>query len=317
MLSVAPCRADPCARLDSKTVTRVAFVGLGAMGLPMAQNLVKAGLTVVGCDLRAERSQALVRSGGRAAGSPAEASAEAEVAVVMPFDGDQLHEALLGSSGVLERLPSGGLVIGMATAGPGAVREIAAAVVARGHAYVDAPVTGGVHGAETGELTIITAGAEAALDRARPVLEPMSGRVYDVGRQPGDAQFVKLLNQLLVGVHVVAATEAMALAAARGVDAEVVYRVLCDGFGRSEVFATRVRQALDNELETGGTLRIFQKDLRLALQAADEAGVPVFALASAFQTVQLAEGLAPGELEDAGLIARAMQLARRGAAQDT
>ena len=286
------------------------------MGLPMAQNLVKAGLEVVGSDLRPERGQALAQTGGRAAQSPADAAAGAEVALVMPFDGDQLRQALLGSDGVLARLPARGLVIGLATAGPGAVLEVAEAVAARGHAYVDAPVTGGVHGAEAGTLTIMAAGPQPALDDAMPILEHMSGRVYRVGSQPGDAQFVKLLNQLLVGVHVVAATEVMALAGARGVDPEVVYRVLCDGFGRSDVFATRVRQALDGELETGGTLRIFQKDLRLALQVADESGVPVFALASAFQTVQLAEGLAPG-IEDAGLIARAMELARlrRGPAQ--
>ena len=292
------------------TRTTVAFVGLGAMGLPMAQNLVKAGLEVVGVDLRPERAQALVSSGGRAAGSPADAATEAQVAIVIPFDGDQLRQALLGSSGVLERLPSGGLVIGMATAGPRAAREIAEAVTAQGQAYVDAPVTGGVYGAEAGQLTIMASGPDSALDRAMPVLEPMAAKVYRVGSQPGDAQFVKLLNQLLVGVHLVAATEAMALAATRGVDPEVVYKVLCDGFGRSEVFATRVRQALDGNLATGGTLRIFQKDLRLGLQAADEAGVPVYALATAFQTVQLAEALAP-ELEDAGLIARAMELASR------
>jgi 3-hydroxyisobutyrate dehydrogenase len=198
----------------------------------------------------------------------------------------------------------------MATAGPRFAKEVGEAVTAHGHAYVDAPVTGGVHGAEAGQLTIMASGPDAALDRAMPVLEPMGGKVYRVGSEPGDAQFVKLLNQLLVGVHVVASAEAMALAASRGVDPEVVYKVLCDGFGRSEVFATRVRQALDANLETGGTLRIFQKDLRLGLQAADEAGVPVFALASAFQVVQLAAALSP-ELEDAGLIARAMQLPRQ------
>jgi 3-hydroxyisobutyrate dehydrogenase len=280
------------------------------MGLPMAQNLIKAGLEVVGVDLRPERGQALVDAGAQTAASPAEAANGADIAIVIPFDGDQLRQALLGPSGVLERLPAGGLVIGMATTGPGPVKDVAEAVTARGHAYVDAPVTGGVYGAEAGQLTIMVSGTEAALDRAMPVLEPMAGKVYRVGSAPGDAQFVKLLNQLLVGVHVVASAEAMALAASRGVDPEVVYKVLCDGFGRSEVFATRVRQALDANLATGGTLRIFQKDLRLGLEAADEAGVPVFALASAFQVVQFAAGLAP-ELEDAGLIARAMDLARK------
>jgi L-threonate 2-dehydrogenase len=291
-------------------VTRVAFVGLGAMGLPMAQNLLKAGHEVVGVDLRPERAEALTSGGGRAAASPAEAAAQAEVAIVIPFDGDQLRKALLGPDGVLDRLPSGGLVIGMATAGPGPVTQVAGEVTSHGHAYVDAPVTGGVYGAEAGQLTIMASAPDTVLDRAMPILEPMAGKVYRVGNQPGDAQFVKLLNQLLVGVHVVASAEAMALAASRGVDPEVVYKVLCDGFGRSEVFATRVRQALDGALETGGTLRIFQKDLRLALQAADEAGVPAFTLASAFQVVQLAEGLS-ANLEDAGLIARAMQLARQ------
>jgi 3-hydroxyisobutyrate dehydrogenase len=278
------------------------------MGLPMARNLVKAGLEVVGVDLRPERAQQLASSGGKAAGSPAEAAQQAEVAVVIPFDGDQLRQALLGPDGVLESLPAAGLVIGMATVGPRPVKEVAEAVTARGHAYIDAPVTGGVYGAEAGQLTIMASAPEAALDRAMPVLEPMGGKVYRVGSEPGDGQFVKLLNQLLVGVHVVASAEAMALAASRGVDPEVVYKVLCDGFGRSDVFATRVRQALDGQLQTGGTLRIFQKDLRLGLQAADEAGVPVFALATAFQIVQLAEGLSP-ELEDAGLIARAMHIA--------
>jgi L-threonate 2-dehydrogenase len=276
----------------------------------MAHNLVKGGFEVVGADPRGERGEALARMGGQAAPSPAAAAADAEVAIVIPFDGDQLRAALLGPEGVLERLPRGSLVIGMATAGPRSVREVARAVAERGHGYVDAPVTGGVTGAEAGTLTIMASGSESDLDRATPVLEPMSGRLYRVGGEPGDAQFVKLLNQLLVGVHVVASTEAMALASAQGIDPEIVYRVLCDGFGRSEVFATRVRQALDGQLETGGTLRIFQKDLRLALEAADQAGVPVFALASAFQTVQLAEALAPGG-EDAGLIARAIQLARQ------
>jgi 3-hydroxyisobutyrate dehydrogenase len=280
------------------------------MGLPMACNLVEAGHEVAGVDLRPERGQALASNGGRAAASPAEAAADAEIAIVIPFDGDQLRQALLGPNGVLERLPAGGVVIGMATAGPRAVQEVAEAVTHKGHAYVDAPVTGGVYGAEAGQLTIMASGSEAALDRVMPVLQPMAGKVYRVGAQPGDAQFVKLLNQLLVGVHVVASAEAMALAGARGVDPEVVYKVLCDGFGRSEVFATRVRQALDHNLQTGGTLKIFQKDLRLALQAADESGVPAFTLANAFQIVQLAQSLEP-DLEDAGLIARAMDVARR------
>ena len=290
---------------------RVAFVGLGAMGLPMARNLVRGGLDVAGFDPRQQAVQALAQAGGQAADSAHAAADGADVALVIPLNAAQVRQAVLEPGGVLDGLAPGGTVVVMATIGPPAMREIAQAVQARGGQVVDAPVTGGAQGAEAGQLTIIAAAPDAVLDGVRPVLEPMSRVVHHVGREPGQGQFVKLLNQLLVGVHIVASSEVAAITAAAGVDLARVYDVLCDGFGRSEVFAARVKSVLDGDLVTGGSLEIFLKDLPLALDAAADLNVPAFTLASALQVVRLASrSLEPGA-DDAALIAWAADVARR------
>lgn len=288
---------------------RVAFLGLGQMGLPMAGNLVEAGFDVRGYDPRRDRSDQLAMAGGRAASSASEAAASAETAVVIPFDGAQCREALLGQDGALEALTPGGLVVVMATIGPPAMRDLAARVAERGFAVVDAPVTGGTHGAAGGSLTIIAAGAAEALDRADPVFDPLSGVVYRVGSEPGAGQFVKLINQLLVGVHVAATAEALALGAAAGVDLHQLYEVLCHGFGRSDVFVNRAKRVLDGDLHSGGSVAIFRKDLSLVMEAAHERGVPAFAAASALQFVQLGGALGHKDDDDASLIAALMDLA--------
>jgi 3-hydroxyisobutyrate dehydrogenase-like beta-hydroxyacid dehydrogenase len=282
---------------------RVAFIGLGAMGLPMASNVARAGLDVVGFDVRQEPLQRLVQAGGKAAHSAHEAAAEADVAIVIPLNAQQVGDALFGPDGVLDGLSRGGTVVVMATIGAQAVREIAASLRERGYACVDAPVTGGAQGAEAGKLTIIAAAADDVLEHVRPVLQPMSRVIHHVGTEPGQGQFVKLLNQLLVGVHIVASSEVVAIAAAAGFPLEKAYDVLCDGFGRSEVFAARVKSVVDGNLKTGGSLGIFLKDLPLAQETASELGVPTFTLASALQYVRLAARALGPSADDAELIA--------------
>jgi L-threonate 2-dehydrogenase len=289
----------------------VAFLGLGQMGLPMATNLVKAGVSVHGYDPRPERVAQLVEMGGAGAGSAAEAAAAADTVIAIPFDGAQCRAALLGDRGAVESLAPGGLVIVMATIGRASIQDLAADVAGRGFLLVDAPVTGGAHGARAGTLTIIASGAPDALDRAAPIFEPMSGAVYRVGSEPGAGQFVKLLNQLLVGVHVVATAETLAMGAAAGVDLEQAYEVLCHGFGRSDVFVHRARAVLDGKLETGGSVAIFLKDMALVVQAANSLGVPVFAAASAQQFVELGAALGHTAEDDATLIQMLVDLARR------
>lgn len=290
-------------------IGRVAFIGLGAMGLPMAKNLLKAGLAVTGHDPRPEPAAALAAAGGQAAPSAEAAAAGAEAVLLIPFDAGQLREALLAPTGALASLPAGAPVVAMATIGPAAAREVAGVVASRGFAYVDAPVTGGVARAEAGTLAIIASGAAAALDRAAPILAPL-GTTYRVGDAPGVAQLVKLVNQLLVFVHLAVTGEAMAMGRAAGVDLRQLYEVLSHGAGRSEIFASRARAALDGT-PTGGSLPIALKDFPLVLEAARELGVPLVTGAAAFQLVQVARALGHGDAEDTALVTMLMDWAAR------
>jgi 3-hydroxyisobutyrate dehydrogenase-like beta-hydroxyacid dehydrogenase len=298
-------------------VRRVAFVGLGEMGLPMASRLIGAGFQVRGVDVRRERTELLVAAGGQSAESPREAAEDADAVVLIPFDGAQLEATLLGDDGALGTLATGSPVLAMATVGPRTMRAIASQVERRGgYDFVDAPVTGGAARASAGDLTAIAAGSPRAIERARPLLDAMCSKVFHVGAGPGAAQVVKLINQLLVGIHLAATAEAFALASAAGVDAEQLYQVLTSGFARSEVLTSRVAAVLDGSLRTGGALGIYLKDLPLVLELGRELGVPLFTGSAAFNTVQLGAELGHAERDDAALIALLMQLASRTSAQE-
>ena len=292
----------------------VAFVGLGEMGLPMATRLIGAGFQVRGVDLRQARTDLLLAAGGRAAESPREAAEGADAVVLIPFDGAQLEAALLGGDGALRTLPTGSLVLAMATIGPRAMRAIASKVERCGaYDFVDAPVTGGAARASAGELTAIAAGSSQAIERARPLLEAMCSKVFAVGTEPGAAQVVKLINQLLVGIHLAATAEAFALASAAGVDAEQLYQVLTSGFARSEILVSRAAAVLDGSLRTGGAMGIYLKDLPLVLEMARELRVPLFTGGAAFNLVQLGAELGQADRDDAALIDLLMHLASRDA----
>jgi len=282
---------------------RIAFFGLGAMGLPMASNLAEAGFDVAGFDVRPERAALLAERGGIAARTPAEAAAGADALVAIPFDADQIRASLWGLDGALETLPPGRLVLLMSTIGPRAMRGLADDLVARGHHVVDAPVTGGATGAAAGSLTVIAAGAPADLDAADPILRPMAGQIFRVGGEPGQGQMIKLVNQLLVGTHLAAAAEAMALAAAAGADIQQVFDLLKTGAGRSEILVSRVGALLDGSFETGATLRVFTaKDIPLVLEAGRELGVPMITASAALQTMQLGCAFGLEDASDAHLI---------------
>jgi 3-hydroxyisobutyrate dehydrogenase len=282
---------------------RVAFLGLGAMGLPMAANLAEAGYLVAGSDVVSAQGASLAERGGQAAAPPAEAAQGAEAVVAIPFDAAQTRDCLLGAGGAFETLPAGSLVILMSTIGPRAMRELAADIQQRGYRVVDAPVTGGAARAIDGTLTVIGAGAPADLDAAEPILMPMSGQRFRVGTEPGQGQMVKMVNQLLVGTHLAAAAEAMALARAAGTDLQQVYDLLITGQARSEMLVSRARAFLSGEMNTGASLRIFTtKDMPLVLDAGREFHVPMMTASAAFQTMQLGSAFGIDDLTDADLI---------------
>jgi putative dehydrogenase len=288
----------------------VGFVGLGEMGLPMATRLIQAGFDVAGYDPRADRIERLVAAGGRSATSAADAAESADAMVLIPFDGAQLQDALLGGDGALKSLAAGSLILAMATVGPPTMRAIAAKVADAGvYNFVDSPVTGGAARAIAGDLTAIAAGSPAAIQKAMPLLEAMCSKVFPVGTAPGAAQTTKLINQLLVGTHLAATAEAFALGTAAGVDPRQLYEVLSSGFARSEVLVSRVAAVLDGSLQTGGAMGIYLKDLPLVLDLGRELHVPLFVGNAAFSLVELAAELGHAAEDDAALIALCMELA--------
>lgn len=295
---------------------KIGFLGLGAMGLPMAGHLVEAGFDVAGYDVKPERMDQFRESGGRRADSAAEAARGARVIVAIPFDAEQIRESMFGEGGALETLEPGALVILMATVGPQAQRDLAAAIEARGHHVVDAPVTGGAAGAIAGTLTVIASGSQENLDAAEPVLQPMAGKIFRVGSEPGQAQMIKLVNQLLVGTHLAAAAEAMVLAQAAGADLQQVYDLLISGQARSQMLVSRVAAMLDGSFDTGANLSIFtRKDMPLVLEAGRAYDVPMMTASGALQTMQLGVAAGLEEKSDARLIRLLVDQAATGAHQ--
>ncbi len=206
------------ASLDGRTI---GFIGLGLMGRPMSLNLMNAGAALTVFDVIPAAVEPLAARGMTAAASPAAAATAAEVIVVMVSDTPAVEAVLLGANGVVAALAPGKLVIDMGTTAVPATRRFAAAVAETGGEYVDAPVSGGALGAEGGTLTVMAGGSEEAVGRAMPFLEVLGGRVTHVGAV-GAGQVAKAANQVIVGINIVAAAEALTLARRAGVDPERV-----------------------------------------------------------------------------------------------
>ncbi len=205
--------------------TSIAFVGLGAMGAPMAENLVKRQFRVTGFDMRDSAREALVAAGGHAAESAAAAAAGAEALVLMVVNAAQAR-AVLFEGGALEALAPGAVVILMATCPPGEVEAIATQVTASGRRFVDAPVSGGVVGARAATLSIMVGAPDESFAVAKPILDAMGDKVFHVGQSAGQGATVKTVNQLLCGVHIAVAAEALSLAEKAGIDGRVLFEIM-------------------------------------------------------------------------------------------
>jgi 3-hydroxyisobutyrate dehydrogenase len=252
-------------------VTRVAFIGLGTMGLPMARHLVAAGYEVVGCDLEAARAEAL---DARVAATPAEAAQGAETAL-LSLPSPEAVERVAGE------LPRGLLLIDLSTGPPALARRLAEQF----EAALDAPVSGGPRGAESATLTIMVGGSTEAFERARPLLESL-GRPVRVGG-PGAGQVAKLCNNLIAGATMAAIAEACAVAEREGIDPGTLYDLLTTSTGDSRVLRTRfplpgVDEAhpSSREYEPLFALDLIAKDLALALELTGSAPVAAAALAA-------------------------------------
>jgi len=259
----------------------IAFIGLGNMGLPMAQNLARAGHLVAGFDLSATQMQSLVAAGGKAAASAAAAAAEAEVVITMLPASRHVEALYLGENGILAHAQPGTLLVDCSTIAPEAARKVAAAAAAKGFAMLDAPVSGGTGGAQAGTLTFMVGGASGDLVRARPLLEKMGKNIFHAG-DSGAGQTVKVCNNMLLGILMVGTSEALRLGIANGMDPAVLSEVMAKSSGRNwtlEVY-NPCPGVMDNvpasrDYAGGFGVDLMLKDLGLAVENALAVGANV------------------------------------------
>jgi L-threonate 2-dehydrogenase len=282
-------------------MTRVAFVGLGAMGLPMATNLVAKGFTVVGYDLNARALDALESAGGHRAGSTAEAAAEADVLILMVVNAAQA-EAVLFEGGALAALGDDGVVALMATCPPAAVEAIEERVRGAGRRMIDAPVSGGVAGAKAATLTIMAAGPQETFDALKPVFDALGDKVFHVGERAGQGAMVKTVNQLLCGVHIAVVAEAFALAAKVGVDLRIVLEIMGGSAASSWMLKDRGPRMLEAEPEVTSAVDIFVKDLGIVLDAGRDTKAALPLAAAAHQMFLATSGRGDGAADDSQVI---------------
>ena len=248
-------------------VAKVGFVGLGLMGRPMAQNCLKAGFAVSVWARRPESMKLLVDAGASSAASPAALAREVDVLVSCVGDGPDVEAVHLGPEGTIAGGRAGLVAIDMSTIPPGTARKVAVALKAKGIDFLDAPVSGGVVGAEAGTLSIMVGGEKAAFDKALPVFQAMGKNIVHIG-ESGAGQVTKACNQIVVGLNALAVAEAFCFARKSGVDPAKVREALLGGFAYSKILENHGQRMLDRNFKPGFKAWMHQKDLNIVLREA-------------------------------------------------
>jgi len=259
----------------------IGFIGLGVMGRPMAKHILGKGYAVVVNNRSRPAMDELVASGAQAADTPAAVARRSTIVITMVPDTPDVESVLLGRDGVIEALQAGAIVIDMSSISPVATRRMAAAIAQKGATMLDAPVSGGEIGAVNGTLSIMVGGDAAALARVRPILECMGNpeRIVHVGPEPGSGQVCKICNQIAIGGALAGVSEAFAVARKAGVDIAKVREALLGGFASSRVLEVHGERMIKRNYVPGFRAKLYQKDLRLAGEAAGAAGVAIPATA--------------------------------------
>ena len=286
---------------QSSPPLRAAVIGLGSMGFGMASSLRRAELAVTGFDLAPAAIERFVGEGGQRAASPAEAASGADIVVSVVVNAAQTEDILFGSGGIAAAMPEGAVFMSSATMDPDAARSFAKRLEAMGRLYLDAPISGGARRAAEGALTILASGSPAAFSRARPALDAMAAKVYELGDEAGFGAAFKMINQLLAGVHIAAACEAMAFAARQGLDIRKVYEVITASAGNSWMFENRMPHVLDGDYTPHSAVDIFVKDLGIIQDMARSAKFPVPVSAAALQMFLMTSGAGMGRDDDASV----------------
>ena len=282
--------------------TPVGLIGLGAMGLGMAKSLRRAGYNVHACDVRLEAAQSFAREGGVAAASPAAVAAACEVIFSVVVNALQTEAVLFGTDGAAAAMRPGSVFAMCSTVAPAFAMSLEQRLEQMGLLFLDAPISGGAARASSGEMTMMTAGKPAVYARCEAMLGAMAAKVYKLGDAAGNGSKVKIINQLLAGVHIAAAAEAMALGIREGVAPDALYEVITNSAGNSWMFENRMAHVLAGDYTPLSAVDIFVKDLGLVLDTARATKFPLPLSAAAHQMFMLASSAGHGREDDAAVI---------------
>jgi len=280
----------------------VGVIGLGAMGLGVARSLLRAGFAVHACDVRQSVLDAFADEGGIACATPAELGDKCEVVLTVVVNAAQTEAVLFGERGAVDAMKPGGVVLACATVSPQFAADLGRRIGEKGVHMLDAPLSGGAAKAGSGEMTMMTSGPAEAYAACEDVLDAIAGKVYRLGDAHGAGSKVKIINQLLAGVHIAAAAEAMALGLREGVDPDALYDVITHSAGNSWMFENRVPHILSGDYTPLSAVDIFVKDLGLVLDTARTSKFPLPLSAAAHQMFMMASTAGHGGEDDSAVI---------------
>ncbi len=260
---------------------RIGFVGLGTMGSGMAANLLQKGFDLTVWNRTESKMRPLMDAGARGATNPSDLAARTDIVFICVSDTSDVVEVVRGQNGLMEGAKEGSLLVDMSTISPRTTIELADELGERGIHMLDAPVSGGSEGAQAGTLSIMAGGDASQVERARPMFEAMGRTITHVGTH-GDGQKVKLVNQILVVINMLAVSEALLFAKAGGLDLERTLEAVSGGAAGSWMLQNRGPQCIKGDWRPGFTIDLQQKDVRLALEAADELAVPALGTSTCF-----------------------------------
>ena len=253
---------------------KIAYIGLGTMGAPMARNLLQAGFEVTVHNRSRDKEVPLQEAGANRAASPQEAAQNADVVITNVSDTPDVEAVVLGEQGALSGMKAGSVLVDMSTISPIATRHIAAVLAEKEVDMLDAPVSGGSEGAEKGTLSIMVGGRADIVERLMPVLNAVGSTVTHVG-DIGSGQITKAINQIIIAGTYAAVAEGLMMGLAAGIDIEAAHRAVSGGAAGSWTLTNRGSNMINNEYPLGFRTRLHRKDLGIALETARDLGVPI------------------------------------------
>lgn len=279
-----------------------AVIGLGAIGLGLAQSLLRAGLKTIGCNRGLKPLEAFAEDGGQTARDPAKAAEAADVLFLAVVNAAQVEDLLFGQGRAAQVLKPGSVVVDCVTVKPAFARDMEQRLAGLGLLYLDAPVSGGPAQSRAGKLSVMASGRPEAFAKAETGLKAVAAVVHHLGDAAGKGSAMKVVNQLLAGAHIAVAAEAMALGLRMGLAAEDVYTVITSAAANSRMFETRMKHVLSGDYTPLSAVDIFVKDLGIVTETTREQAMPAPLAAAALQQFVAAQARGLGREADAAVI---------------